>query len=334
MHTTLSKNAILNLVEESLGRAGMNQEGQTVLSSLLTAAQIEGPQSHGLNMLPRYLEALHSGWSNGVAEPKITTRKPGWLHVDCDNGYCQIGLSRVSDQLRQAATANGIAILTIANTHHIGALRFDTAPIAKDGFIAIAFVNSKAWIVPDRGSKRVFGTNPMSFSCPRKDGEPIVWDQASSVRSVTDIKLAAGNNEILPEPSGLDRSGARSRVAKDIVESQNLLAFGQHKGSAIALMVELLSAALAGGTLSCDDKEMRSFGADTLKPGYSMIVIKPENGTNIGFSDQLQHLCDAIVQDGGGYVPGDRRFDRIRRADTQGIEVNSQLLARLQAMSE
>jgi delta1-piperideine-2-carboxylate reductase len=332
MHRTLTRKAVFELVSDVLSRHGMNDEGTGILSELLTASHIEGPQSHGLNMLPRYVEELRTGWSNGVAAPKISERKSGWLHVDCDNGYCQIGLSRVFPRLKQVATENGIALLTVANTHHIGALRFDTALLAKDGFIAIAFVNSRAWVVPEGGAKAVFGTNPMSFACPREGAEPIIWDQASSVMSMTDIKLAAQNDEILPHTAGLNTSGNRTCVAKEIVSAEKLLAFGQHKGSAIALMIELLSAALAGGTLSCDEEERVSFGAASSKPGYSMIVIHPDNGVSENFSDQVQKLCQVITVESGGYIPGDRRFDRIQLSQTQGITVDTELLAKLRAL--
>jgi len=326
----VSKDRLTSFICKYLNDVGANEECQEVLSDLMVKAQIEGPESHGVAMLPSYLSALRSGWSNGCAEPNFHQIAPGRLHVDNDNGYCQIGLARARTRLIEAVETCGIALLTSANTHHLGALRFDTFPLAKAGYIAMAFVNSRAHVVPDGGTTRVFGTNPMSFACPRRNSDPIVWDQASSVQALSDIKLSALNNEVLPVPSGLDQNQKPTRRAREIIESGKLLPFGGHKGNAICLMVEILSAALGGGTLSFEVNEMNLAGATTVRPGYCIILIKPDMCNQDTFADRVDRLFNILKQD-GVYIPGDRKCGRINAAKQNGIALDSNLMSILKA---
>ncbi|MCY3983933.1 MAG: Ldh family oxidoreductase [Roseovarius sp.] len=333
MERLVPEELLRSMVSGLLLDAGADRDCRVILSDLIVAAQIEGPASHGLAMLPRYLKALKSGWSNGAAEPTLHHMSLGRLHVNADNGYCQIGLARARKHLLKATEACGVAVLTVANAHHIGALRFDTAPFARAGYIAMAFVNSRAWVVPDGGTTPIFGTNPMSFACPRGAREPIVWDQASSVRAISDIRLVASQGGALREPSGLDENGEPTCVAREIVETGKLIPFGRHKGNAICLMVELLSAALGGGSMSFEVEEMEAAGASTIRPGYCMVLISPDTHDHEAFADRVDRLCRAIDQEGGGYIPGDRRFKRIEDAKARGVRVDPDLFAMLEARS-
>src|SRR5690606_5174992 len=78
------------------------------------------------------------------------------------------------------ARENGIAAMLIRDSHHFAALWPDVEPLAEQGLVAFAFVNGRSRMAPWNGSSRFFGTNPMAFACPRADGPPLVWDQASS----------------------------------------------------------------------------------------------------------------------------------------------------------
>jgi len=140
----------------------------------------------------------------------------------------------------------------IKDSFHFSALWWEAEWLASKGLIAIVVVNSKAFVAPHGGSSRVFGTNPMAFAFPREDGlPPIVWDQASSLMARGDMQLACEEGRTLPPNAAIDTEGKEtSDPAAGLAGAQ--LPFGGPKGGNIALMVELMAAALTGGQLSLE----------------------------------------------------------------------------------
>ncbi|MEO0751750.1 MAG: Ldh family oxidoreductase, partial [Pseudomonadota bacterium] len=273
--TTITLDQVRGLAKSWLTGAGMDDRGSDVLADLVTMSERDGPRSHGLRMLPFYKQSFECGYANPAANPRVERVAPGVLRADGDNGYFQIAMEAARPKLVEVARDQGIAGLTCANCHHLAALRFDTMALADEGLIAIAVVNALKLIVPHGGDKPIFGTNPMSFACPRAGADPIVWDQSSSVVALMDIKMAAAEGHALDVYGGLDADGNITKDPVAITETLSLLPFAEHKGTGIALMVEILGAALAGGTLSMDTEEKDALGALNVKPGVTVIAIDP-----------------------------------------------------------
>ncbi|WP_298855928.1 Ldh family oxidoreductase [uncultured Ruegeria sp.] len=329
---TLSLEEVKALAKSVLVSAGMDERGSEILADLVMRSERDGPRSHGLRMLPVYAQSFESNYANPTANPTVKRIAPGVLRGDGDNGYYQIVGVEARDELIGMARENGIASFTCANCHHLGALRFDTEPLAQAGLVSLGVVNSLSMVVPQGGLRPVFGTNPMSFACPREGAEPVVWDQASSVAALMDVRMAAAEGHDLPRPSGLDTSGQPTTDPNAILETRSLLPFGEHKGAAIAFLIEVLGAALAGGTLSADNQERESFGALNIKGGATLIAIDPSRFGNPAFNVYVTRICAEIDGNGTARVPGDGRLKNRATAETNGVVVASDLLAQLQSL--
>lgn len=323
---TLSLEEVRALAKSWLSGAGMDERGSDVLADLVTMSERDGPRSHGLRMLPVYKQSFESGYANPAANPSVERVAPGVLRGDGDNGYFQIAMEAARPQLVELAREQGIASYTCANCHHLAALRFDTMALADEGLIAIAVVNALKLIVPHGGDKPIFGTNPMSFACPRENAAPIVWDQSSSVVALMDIKMAAAEGHMLDVYGGLDAEGNITKDPKAITDTLSLLPFAEHKGTGIALMVEILGAALAGGTLSMDTQDKEAVGALNVKPGVTVIALDPARFGNPSFLAQVTRVADAITEMPGARVPGDGRQAKRAKAETDGVTVSAALL--------
>lgn len=326
---TISLDNVRVLAKSWLVGAGMDERGSDVLADLVAMSERDGPRSHGLRMLPFYKQSFECGYANPAARPTVEKVAPGVLRGDGDNGYFQIAMEAARPQLIDLARVQGIAGYTCANCHHLAALRFDTMALADEGLIAIAVVNALKLIVPHGGDKPVFGTNPMSFACPREGADPIVWDQSSSVVALMDIKMAAAEGRELDVYGGLDTDGNITKDPGAITETLSLLPFAEHKGTGIALMVEILAAALAGGTLSMDTQEKEALGALNVKPGVTVIAIDPAKWGNPAFLDQVTRVADTITAMPGARVPGDGRQVKRATAETRGVTVSAALLREL-----
>jgi delta1-piperideine-2-carboxylate reductase len=104
------------------------------------------------------------------------------------------------------------------------------------------------------GTRKVLGTNPMAFACPRPGHKPLVWDQASSVMAQGEVLLAAERGLALPEGVGLDSGGRATTDPRAVLDGGTLLPFGGHKGASIAFMIEILAGALTGGCFGFEDR--------------------------------------------------------------------------------
>ncbi|MCG7522041.1 Ldh family oxidoreductase [Ruegeria sp. Ofav3-42] len=331
--TAISLDEVRALAKAILTNAGMNDSGSDVLAELVYKSERDGPRSHGLRMLPVYVQSFSSGYANPDAKPTVTETAPGVMRGNGDNGYFQIAAEQGREQLIAMARKNGIAAFTCANCHHLGGLRFDTEPLAEAGLVALGVVNSLSMVVPHGGTKPVFGTNPMSFACPRDGKAPIVWDQASSVVALMDVRMAAAEGHDLDVDGGLDRDGNPTNDPNAILETKSLLPFGAHKGSAIALLIEILGAALAGGALSVDNEDREAHGALNIKGGATLIAIDPAKFGNAGFKDYVTRICAEIEGNSNARVPGDGRLAKRAASGTDGVAVSSELLEQLRDMA-
>ncbi|MDG1459397.1 MAG: Ldh family oxidoreductase [Pseudoprimorskyibacter sp.] len=331
--TTLTLDDVQALAEAVLKRAGMNDQGGKILANIVRLSERDGPRSHGLRMLPIYAKGFATGYANPTAAPTVTQIAPGVLRGDGDNGYFQIVAEIARDPLIALARERGIAAFTCANSHHLGAMRFDTEPLAEAGLVALGVVNSLSMVVPHGGNRPVYGTNPMSFACPRVGQAPIVWDQASSVIALMDIRMAAAEGDVLPRPGGLDETGAPTTDPDAILKTRSLLPFGEHKGSAIAFLIEVLGAALAGGTMSVDNAEREAHGALNVKGGATLIAIDPSKFGNAMFDSYITRLCAEFDDNGTARIPGDGRLSRRAAAETSGVQADSDLIAELKNLS-
>ncbi|MEM7439729.1 MAG: Ldh family oxidoreductase [Pseudomonadota bacterium] len=324
---------VYDLAKTILTKAGMDDHGIDVIADLVMQSERDGPRSHGLRMLPVYVQAFDSGYANPTARPSIERRAPGLLRGDGDNGIYQIARLAATADLITAARENGVAAFTCANCHHLGAMRFDTEPLAEAGLVALGVVNSLSMVVPHGGKRPVFGTNPMSFAAPRVGAAPIVWDQATANVALMDVKMAAAEGHDLPRDGGIDADGNISRDPNAILETKSLVPFGEHKGSAIGLMVEIMGAALAGGTLAVDNAEREAHGGLNVKGGATLIAMDPDRFGNAAFNDYVARICAEIDGNGDSRIPGDGRLARREEASANGVSPTDELMAQLNALT-
>jgi delta1-piperideine-2-carboxylate reductase len=167
----------------------------------------------------------------------------------------------------------------------------------------------------------------MAFAVPRSGRLPLVFDQASSALANGDLKLAAKDGQPVDAGVGVDRNGEPTTDPKAIIDGGALLPFGAHKGSSIALMIEVLAAALTGGQFSFEVK--LSPGAETPRTGQMIILIDPAKGGGTSFGKRIETLVETIRASGTTRLPGDRRYERRRQALLTGVPLSRVEIATL-----
>jgi delta1-piperideine-2-carboxylate reductase len=318
---------LTSLIRHAFLNHGVSPNNATVMAETVVFAERDGAAGHGLFRLPGYVSTLKSGWVDGAAEPQLEiAQRESVVRVDARNGFAQPALRKAAGAAMAAAGEAGVAMISIRGSHHFGALWLDVEPFARAGLVALAFVNSVARMVPFGGRKPVFGTNPMAFACPRRFGDPLVFDQSSSAVAFGDIKLAAIAGRALPEGAAVDAAGQPTTDAAAVVAGGALLPFGNHKGSSIALMIELLAAGLTGGRFSFEVDFDQYPGAQTPCTGELVLLIDPQKTGGVDFASRVEALIARVHDAGQERMPGDRRYANRRAALERGIPVEEAVL--------
>lgn len=321
MHT-MTEGDLARGVAQLLQTRGVDALTATAVAASIVAAERDGTYSHGLARLPGFLSSLACGWVTGAPTMVVDDRAPAIVHVDAGNGFAQGALARAGELAMAKARANGLCAVAIHDSHHFGSLWPDVEPFGQAGFVCLAFVNTRSRIVAPGAAKAVLGTNPMAFALPRAGGRPVVWDQASSVIAHGDVLLAARHGHTLPPGAGVDRSGTVSRDPKAVLDGGALMPFAAHKGFLVALLVEVLAAALTGSRFGFEDESAKTPGAVTSNAGQFLILIDPARAGADDFAERVGALLEALAAAGTTRLPGDRRYANRDKARQAGIAVD------------
>jgi delta1-piperideine-2-carboxylate reductase len=322
----LSFDAARTLAHDVFRANGCSETVASILADVILLCERDGPASHGFFSMYNYMFGLRGGHVDGTAEPRAEHVAAGVIRVDGGNGYGQVAIRMFRDDLIAATRKAGIATLAIRNAHNIGPLRHDLEPLAEAGLVAFTCVVSRPHMTPHGGTKRLFGTDPIAFACPRKGAEPIVWDMATSAVSLMEIHVAAKTGAAIPANAAVDKHGQPTTDSRAAADGGMLLPFAGHKGSAMALMVELLAAGLTGGRFAFEDADPDVEGFAGANRGQTIIAMDPEILHGPGFTDRVADFLAAYADSTPERVPGDGRLARRQRAETEGILVDAALM--------
>jgi (2R)-3-sulfolactate dehydrogenase (NADP+) len=221
----------------------------------------------------------------------------------------------------------------VTNSHHFGAAAYHLAPVAQAGLVGLAFTNSPSAINAWGGKKAFFGTNPIAAIFPRRGTEPVVVDLSLTEVVRGKIMLYAKEGKPIPLGWAVDRDGNPTTDPKAALTG-SLSAIGGVKGTALALMVEVLAVALTGAAFSFENDSYFEPGG---KPriGHAIVAIDPDAlaGADSYFS-RLEVLIAKMLADAGVRLPGARRQQAARTARAEGILVGDALLAELRQLGK
>ena len=258
-------------------------EAQLVAENLVTA-NLTGHDSHGIGMMPRYVEAVLEGGLHPNRKVEVKLDGGSLLALDGGAGYGQsIGLQATRMAIERAKQ-HGVSITALGNAHHLGRIGHWAEMAVAEGLVSIHFVNvqSFARVAPFAGADRRFGTNPVCIGIPLAGEPPFVLDMATS--AVAQGKLRVAHNKRAKIPLGwlIDDQGNPTEDPRwgVVTPLGAMTCFGEHKGYGLAVACELLGGALTGGGVTdYDNKTQRR-----VLNGMISIVIDPARlGTQAAF---------------------------------------------------
>jgi hydroxycarboxylate dehydrogenase B len=340
MARTVSAAQLRAQVAGIISAGGSSAEEARTVAENLVMANLSGHDSHGVGMVPRYIDAVFEGGLKPNAGVKVNLDAGSLLALDGQRGYGQV----VGEQAMQLAIPRakeaGSCILALANAHHIGRIGHWAEMAVAQGLVSIHFVNvqSRPVVAPWGGADGRFGTNPCCIGVPLKGREPFLLDFATS--RVAQGKMRVAHNQGKQVEPGLliDEHGNPTTDPGVVVVPQSgglfgaLKTFGEHKGYGMAVACELLGGALTGsGTW-----HRPATTARTVLNGMLAILIDPEKlGTRNTFEEEALAFVDWVRQSppapgsDGVLLAGEPERTARKERERTGIEIDDSTWAEL-----
>lgn len=324
-------NEVAAFSDELLIAAGAPPSEAKLVTESLISASLTGHDSHGMILLPSYLEEVKSGLIKPGARIDVEAETPIMARLNGNLNYGQVVARKALSLALEKAGRAGIALVLAYRTNHVGRLGQYTLMAAEKGFIGIMMVNTNPSVAPWGGYQRKLGTNPISIASPRKKGNPILLDMATSVVAMGKILLKVGTDEKIPEGWILDKNGRNSTTPEDYRAGGALLPAGTYKGYGLGLMVDFLCGAFTGAG-----------GADTQRGnGVFMMLLKPD--LFVGreeYLDTVERVAKSVVgsplREGFDKIllPGDPEYIALEERTKNGIPLHRNTMVRLKKVAK
>jgi (2R)-3-sulfolactate dehydrogenase (NADP+) len=323
---------LLQLARTALERAGANNRMAEAAARHVVRAEEQGLPTHGMSRVPFYCGMLRRGRADGGAEPRMQAERAGACLIDNRDGLPYVSAQWAVEEAIQRARRNGIAFAGITNSAHVGVLGIHLAPVAEASMAGFAFTNSPAAIPPWGGKKGLFGTNPVAAVFPRHKQKPIVIDLALTTVVRGKIMMAMRKGERIPEGWALDRNGKPTTDPKEAIEHGSLFPIGGAKGAMLALMFELICAALTGSAIGPEADSFFSEEGNKPKIGQAFLAIDPSALAGMDrYFERVEAVVTRMLADPEVRLPGARRFAS-EKESTDGIDVPDELLAQIEKL--
>ena len=300
-----------------LEKLGVGSADACLVAETLVAANLRGVDSHGVVRLPHYATRLRNGTVN--ARPNITARRtgPATALVEGDAGMGQLVAARAMREAIALAKESGAGAVVARNSSHCGACAWFVEMAVKEGMIGVALTHTDSIMVPP-GMKRIFlGSNPIAFGAPG-----VIIDMSTTHVAWGKILVARQEGKAIPPDWGIDADG---RPTTDPHRVVGLAPTGGHKGYALATMVEILCAQLAGVPFG---RHVTKMYGELDKPrnlGHFMLALDVARFTaSQSFARQIGAFLEEIHAE-GALAPGDPERLSTERRRREGVPLGSTL---------
>ncbi|MFG2572543.1 Ldh family oxidoreductase [Streptomyces sp. NPDC048481] len=242
--------ALLTAATGSLTAAGVGAERAALVARVLVDADVRGHFSHGVGLLPMYLDRLRQGGIDPAAEPEWTREDGSVVLVDARGGFGQVAADLAARRCAERAARDGIAAVAVRGNNHVGMLAAYRDHFVRHGVVGLVLNVSGPSVAAPGAGRPTLGNDAVCMVVPRDGRAPLVVDFATGTVASGKIRHAAHRGERVPATWLVDREGRPTTDPEELDRGGAVPVFGGHKGLGVAVITEVLAGVLAGGTVS------------------------------------------------------------------------------------
>lgn len=328
---------LVDIILGALEAEGVPGPVREAEAELMAEADLMGVPSHGVRQLPGLIRAIREKRANPSPNLQLLRGRAAVCVMDGDNGPGRYVALRAMEIAVERARGFGAGICLMSRTTHWGRAHAYACRAARAGMIGLCTTNAIPNMLVPGSHKPVLGNNPIAIAAPRAQGrDPIVLDIALSQAAVGKVGTYMREGRSVPTNWGLDKSGRPTSDPAEIMASRKFLPMGEHKGAGLAIMMELLTAALCGGLFS---HEIARLDSSALDPNASklFVAIDVASFVDVGrFEARVEDLV-AYLRDSAGkgveiLYPGERGWKTRDRYLEEGIPIHPEIAAQLRSI--
>ncbi len=320
---------LASFVAACLEKLGLTIADASLVAETLVASNLRGVDSHGVVRLPHYATRLRNGTVKPRPNIAVQRSGPSAAIVEGDAGMGQLVAVRAMQEAIHLARQSGVGAVVARNSSHCGACAWFVEMAVKQGMIGVALTHTDPIMVPP-GMKRTFlGSNPIAFGAPGGIGPPVIVDLSTTHVAWGKVIVARQEGKPIPPDWAVDDQG---RPTTDAARAVALAPTGAHKGYALAMMVEILCAHLAGVPFG---RHVTKMYGELDKPrnlGHFMLALDVARFTDTAaFRSQIDLLLQETHAE-SALVPGEPERLTAARREKEGVPLGEGVLAELNAL--
>ena len=281
-------------VVEAFVRVGLPPDDATLIAALMTDADMQGSDGHGIIRLAPYVKRIKAGGVNPRPDIRVIAERAGMALIDGDNGMGHLVMTRATQLAIGKARDAGVAWVGTRWSNHAGPASLYARMALPHDMIGIYLaVGNANHLPPWGGLELLLSTNPVAVAIPTATTPPVVLDMATTVAAYGKIKVKAQRGESMPEGWMVDRRGAPITDPKRANEGF-LLPIGGYKGFGLALVFGMLAGTLNGAAMGRDVVDFNADATTATNTGHAILVIDP---AAFGDVAQFKEEVDRLAQD-------------------------------------
>jgi L-2-hydroxycarboxylate dehydrogenase (NAD+) len=308
---TISFDRLKAFIAEAMTKLGLPETDALTVATLMSEADLQGSDGHGVTRLPQYARRIKAGGFNVRPNIRVVHEHASTALVNGDNGMGHLVMKRAAEIAIEKARTTGIAWVNSQFSNHAGpASLYASMPLAHDMIGLYFAVGNANHLPPWGGLDMLLSTNPIAAAIPAGAEKPIVLDMATTVAAYGKVKAKALRGEAMPEGWMIDREGKPLTDPKRADEGMLLPLGGMeagYKGYGLAMIIGLLAGTLGGAAMGRDVIDFNHDDDSVTNTGQAIAAISI---AAFGEVAEFKRNVDALIRDirGSARMPG---VDRI-----------------------
>jgi L-2-hydroxycarboxylate dehydrogenase (NAD+) len=270
----MKPNKIKTIVKEIFVKHKLSSEHAKICADALINAEQVGAYGHGLSRLKMYCDRIKKKVINAKPKIKIKNISQSISQVDANDSIGFVAADIAIKTAIKNAKKTGIGLVGVKNSGHYGLSGYYAEQATKKNLVTMIFTNAPPAVAPHGALKSLFGTNPICFGTPTGSKVPFILDTSISMINRGKIRVAARNNQKIPEDVALDNKGRPTTDARKALKGVQLPIAG-FRGSGLAWMVDILSGVLTGGNHAGKVKDPFDDFSGPQNIGHLFFTFKP-----------------------------------------------------------
>lgn len=268
----LDAQRLVSAVADLFEAVGIGTADARVVADDLVAADLEGIASHGVMLLPMYIERIVKGSVSARSSGEVVSDRGGAIVIDAGNALGQLTARQAVKLVVARAQEIGLAVVVVRDGFHFGTAGRFARMIAEHNCVGIVLSSTRPLMPAPGGAEAMVGNNPIAVALPSTGEFPVEADMALSATAMGKIRLAAAAGQPIPQDWAIDADGRPTTDPAAAIKGMLLPAAGP-KGFGLAFVIDLLCGGLSDGAIGADVRPLYGDPAEPYRCAHFFLAI-------------------------------------------------------------